>query len=88
MKKENIILTVLIFTTLFLIFYKIWLSVSIADMAYDYEKIKKEINVQQSLNRKLEAERAFLRSPARLKKMASKFGFRAPKEGEVRVLAK
>lgn len=88
MKKENIFLLVLIISALLLGFFKIWLSISIADLAYQSSKKEKELLLAQENQAKLIAEREYLLSPLRLKKEAQKMGLRPPQAGEVRVLDK
>ncbi|KUJ95802.1 MAG: hypothetical protein PWR24_1747 [Desulfonauticus sp.] len=88
MKKESWFLIILIFSGLLLGFFKIWLSISIADLAYQSSKLEKKVLVAQEKQAKLLAEKEYLLSPLRLKEEAEKLGLRPPQEKEVRVLAK
>ncbi|MDQ7033018.1 MAG: hypothetical protein Q9M37_09950 [Desulfonauticus sp.] len=86
MKTETTALIIMLGLFVGLIFCKIWLSVSISDLAYEYDKIENQLRKEQDLNLKLKAERSFLLSPDHLKDLAQKYGLRPAKENEIKVI--
>lgn len=64
----------------------VWLNIERMDLAYDLNKLEKELAARSSLAAKLELERNNLISPYRLKRLASSYGLVPVGPGQMRLM--
>jgi len=64
----------------------VWLNIERMDLAYDLNKLEKELAARTSLASKLELERNNLISPYRLKRLASMYGLVPVGPGQMRIM--
>ncbi|OIO04331.1 MAG: hypothetical protein AUJ49_02945 [Desulfovibrionaceae bacterium CG1_02_65_16] len=64
----------------------VWLNIERMDLAYDLNKLEKELGARTSLASKLELERNNLISPYRLKRLASVYGLVPVGPGQMRLM--
>ena len=64
----------------------VWLNIERMDLAYDLNKLEKELGARTSLAAKLELERNNLISPYRLKRLASMYGLVPVGPGQMRIM--
>ena len=64
----------------------VWLNIERMDLAYDLNKLEKELGARTALVSKLELERNNLISPYRLKKLASTYGLVPVGPGQMRLM--
>lgn len=64
----------------------VWLNIERMDLAYDVNKLEKELAARTSLVTKLELERNNLLSPYRLKRLASMYGLQPVGPGQMRMM--
>lgn len=65
----------------------VWLNIERMDLAYDINKLEKELAGRTALAAKLELERNNLLSPYRLKRLASLYGLQPVGPGQMRMMA-
>jgi len=64
----------------------VWLNIERMDLAYDLNKLEKELAARTALASKLELERNNLISPYRLKRLASMYGLVPVGPGQMRLM--
>lgn len=64
----------------------VWLNIERMDLAYDLNKLEKELAARSALAAKLELERNNLISPYRLKRLASSYGLVPVGPGQMRLM--
>lgn len=64
----------------------VWLNIERMDLAYDLNKLEKELASRTALSAKLELERNNLISPYRLKRLASLYGLGPVGPGQMRLM--
>jgi cell division protein FtsL len=64
----------------------VWLNIERMDLAYDLNKLEKELAARTALASKLELERNNLISPYRLKRLASLYGLVPVGPGQMRIM--
>ena len=64
----------------------VWLNIERMDLAYDINKLEKELAGRTTLATKLELERNNLLSPYRLKRLASMYGLQPVGPGQMRMM--
>jgi len=64
----------------------VWLNIERMDLAYDLNKLEKELGARTALASKLELERNNLISPYRLKRLASMYGLVPVGPGQMRIM--
>lgn len=64
----------------------VWLNIERMDLAYDLNKLEKELGSRTALAAKLELERNNLISPYRLKRLASLYGLGPVGPGQMRLM--
>ena len=64
----------------------VWLNIERMDLAYDLNKLEKELGARTSLASKLELERNNLISPYRLKRLATVYGLVPVGPGQMRLM--
>lgn len=64
----------------------VWLNIERMDLAYDLNKLEKELAARSSLATKLELERNNLISPYRLKRLATSYGLAPVGPGQMRLM--
>jgi hypothetical protein len=64
----------------------VWLNIERMDLAYDLNKLEKELAGRTSLASKLELERNNLISPYRLKRLATMYGLVPVGPGQMRIM--
>jgi len=64
----------------------VWLNIERMDLAYDLNKLEKELASRTALAAKLELERNNLISPYRLKRLASLYGLVPVGPGQMRIM--
>ena len=64
----------------------VWLNIERMDLAYDLNKLEKELANRTALVSKLELERNNLISPYRLKRLASMYGLVPVGPGQMRIM--
>lgn len=64
----------------------VWLNIERMDLAYDLNKLEKELANRTALVSKLELERNNLISPYRLKKLAAVYGMVPVGPGQMRIM--
>jgi cell division protein FtsL len=64
----------------------VWLNIERMDLAYDLNKLEKELANRTALVSKLELERNNLISPYRLKRVASMYGLVPVGPGQMRIM--
>lgn len=64
----------------------VWLNIERMDLAYDLNKLEKELANRTALVSKLELERNNLISPYRLKKLAAMYGMVPVGPGQMRIM--
>jgi cell division protein FtsL len=64
----------------------VWLNIERMDLAYDLNKLEKELANRTSLASKLELERNNLISPYRLKRLATMYGLVPVGPGQMRLM--
>ncbi|MDR3640626.1 MAG: hypothetical protein P4L39_04830 [Humidesulfovibrio sp.] len=64
----------------------VWLNIERMDLAYDLNKLEKELADRTALASKLELERNNLISPYRLKRLAAVYGLGPVGSGQMRVM--
>jgi hypothetical protein len=64
----------------------VWLNIERMDLAYDLNKLEKELASRTALAAKLELERNNLISPYRLKRLASTYGLSPVGPGQMRLM--
>ena len=64
----------------------VWLNIERMDLAYDLNKLEKELANRTALVAKLELERNNLISPYRLKRLASMYGLVPVGPGQMRLM--
>jgi hypothetical protein len=74
--------------TLVLGLSSVWLNIERMDLAYDINKLEKELAARTTLASKLELERNNLLSPYRLKRLASMYGLEPVGPGQMRLMNK
>ncbi len=74
--------------TLLLALSSVWLNIERMDLAYDINKLEKELASRTALASKLELERNNLLSPYRLKRLASMYGLEPVGPGQMRLMYK
>lgn len=62
----------------------VWLNIERVDLAYELNKIQRQIDDGESLVAKLEVERNTLITPARLREVAHDYGLGPAKPGQIR----
>lgn len=65
----------------------VWLNIERVDMAYELNKIQRQIDEMETLSAKLEVERNTLITPSRLREMAKDCGLGSAKPGQIRRVA-
>ncbi|MBU1228643.1 MAG: hypothetical protein KKA55_14685 [Proteobacteria bacterium] len=65
----------------------VWMSVVRMELAYDINKLEKELASRTTLVSKLELERNNLTSPYRLKRLAATYGLAPVGPGQMRLMA-
>ncbi len=65
----------------------VWLNIERMDLAYDLNKMEKELSNRTALASKLELERNNLISPYRLKRLAATYGLGPVGPGQMRLMA-
>ena len=65
----------------------VWLNIERVDMAYELNKIQRQIDDVETLTAKLEVERNTLITPSRLREMAKDCGLGPAKPGQIRRVA-
>jgi hypothetical protein len=74
--------------TLLLSLSSVWLNIERMDLAYDINKLEKDLAGRMSLAAKLELERNNLLSPYRLKRLASMYNLEPVGPGQMRLMYK
>lgn len=74
--------------TLLLALSSVWLNIERMDLAYDINKLEKELASRTALASKLELERNNLLSPYRLKRLAAMYGLEPVGPGQMRLMYK
>ncbi|MHC1702189.1 MAG: hypothetical protein AB9900_14670 [Humidesulfovibrio sp.] len=64
----------------------VWLNIERMDLAYDVNKLEKELGSRTALASKLELERNNLISPYRLKRLAATYGLGPVGPGQMRLM--
>lgn len=64
----------------------VWLNIERMDLAYDVNKLEKELAGRTALASKLELERNNLLSPYRLKRLAAMYGLQPVGPGQMRMM--
>lgn len=64
----------------------VWLNIERMDLAYDLNKLEKELGNRTALASKLELERNNLLSPYRLKRLAGMYGLLPVGPGQMRLM--
>ena len=64
----------------------VWLNIERMDLAYDVNKLEKELSNRTALAAKLELERNNLISPYRLKRLAATYGLGPVGPGQMRLM--
>ena len=64
----------------------VWLNIERMDLAYDLNKMEKEVSNRTALASKLELERNNLISPYRLKRLAATYGLGPVGPGQMRLM--
>lgn len=64
----------------------VWLNIERMDLAYDLDKLQKELDARTALAAKLELERNNLLSPYRLKRLAAMYGLVPVGPGQMRLM--
>ncbi|MBA4356642.1 MAG: hypothetical protein Q7U56_14120 [Humidesulfovibrio sp.] len=64
----------------------VWLNIERMDLAYDINKLEKELGSRTALVGKLELERNNLTSPYRLKRLAATYGLVPVGPGQMRLM--
>ncbi len=64
----------------------VWLNIERMDLAYDVNKLEKELAGRTALVSKLELERNNLLSPYRLKRLAAMYGLQPVGPGQMRMM--
>lgn len=64
----------------------VWLNIERMDLAYDLNKLEKELASRTALAAKLELERNNLISPYRLKRLAAMYGLVPVGPGQMRIM--
>ncbi|MDQ7834606.1 MAG: hypothetical protein RDU24_04425 [Humidesulfovibrio sp.] len=64
----------------------VWLNIERMDLAYDVNKLEKELSNRTALASKLELERNNLISPYRLKRLAATYGLGPVGPGQMRLM--
>jgi cell division protein FtsL len=64
----------------------VWLNIERMDLAYDLNKLEKELSNRTALASKLELERNNLISPYRLKRLAATYGLGPVGPGQMRLM--
>jgi len=65
----------------------VWLNIERVDMAYELNKMQRQIDDMEALSAKLEVERNTLITPARLREMAKDCGLGPARPGQIRRVA-
>lgn len=65
----------------------VWLNIERVDMAYELNKIQRQIDEGEALTAKLEVERNTLITPSRLREMAKDCGLGSARPGQIRRVA-
>lgn len=65
----------------------VWLNIERVDMAYELNKIQRQIDEVEALTAKLEVERNTLITPSRLREMAKDCGLGPARPGQIRRVA-
>ncbi|WP_246198172.1 hypothetical protein [Solidesulfovibrio aerotolerans] len=65
----------------------VWLNIERVDMAYELNKIQRQIDEMETLSAKLEVERNTLITPSRLRELAKDCGLGSAKPGQIRRVA-
>ncbi|MFP5259343.1 MAG: hypothetical protein ACLGQH_10000 [Acidobacteriota bacterium] len=65
----------------------VWLNIERVDMAYELNKIQRQIDEVEALSAKLEVERNTLITPSRLREMAKDCGLGSARPGQIRRVA-
>ena len=65
----------------------VWLNIERVDMAYELNKIQRQIDEMETLSAKLEVERNTLITPSRLREMAKDCGLGSARPGQIRRVA-
>lgn len=74
--------------TLLLGLSSVWLNIERMDLAYDINKLEKDLAGRMTLAAKLELERNNLLSPYRLKRLATMYGLEPVGPGQMRLMYK
>ena len=62
----------------------VWLNIERVDMAYELNKIQRQIDEGETLTAKLEVERNTLITPARLREVSTDYGLGPARPGQIR----
>lgn len=62
----------------------VWLNIERVDLAYELNKIQRQIDDVETLTAKLEVERNTLITPSRLREMATQYGLGPARPGQIR----
>jgi len=62
----------------------VWINIERVDLAYELNKMQRQIDEVETLSAKLEVERNTLITPARLRELASEYGLGPARPGQIR----
>ncbi len=65
----------------------VWVNIERVDLAYELNKIQRQIDEMETLSAKLEVERNTLVTPARLRELAKEHGLGSARPGQIRRVA-
>ena len=65
----------------------VWVNIERVDLAYELNKIQRQIDERESLTAKLEVERNTLVTPSRLRELAKEHGLGPARPGQIRRVA-
>ena len=65
----------------------VWVNIERVDLAYELNKIQRQIDEMETLSAKLEVERNTLVTPARLRELAKEHGLGPARPGQIRRVA-
>jgi len=85
-KKRALFLTISFLLALSLGLVRVWVNVERVDLAYELEKLHKDLEENRQLRAKLRVERDNLLSSCNLRSIAEKQGLKEPKADQVRRL--
>jgi len=85
-KKRALFLTVSFLLALSLGLVRVWVNVERVDLAYELEKLQKDLEENRQLRSKLRVERDNLLSSCNLRSIAEKQGLNEPQADQVRRL--